>query len=448
MKKTLLILFTVLCVLKINAQSPTLSFTTTTTNSITCVNSSVNVLASVNNYTSNNVSVVWLPINITSTNVTLNSAGNYTVNAYNNSTMPPTLITSSVYTVYSDLIPPSPPIISPLSQNISCINPNSVITVTATAISPTLNINHYWVSCTGGTLLTNSPTSLFTPGGPCTFTHFLVNVVNGCSVQTTFNVSSNSNYPSYSLTLPHNFIGCNSYSLPVLNIVNAQSFPPGSPLTYTVLPPSYTSTLYTTSATTTYSLNQPGTWTVVTKDNANLCQHKTEMTIIQNVFYPSFTANASSNLICLGQPVVLSTTGGYNTSFTWTPGQLNGMSVLVTPTINTTYTVSGAYNQYFINGCVTTKTVSVMVSPCTGIEKQQINSQLSIYPNPNNGEFTLVTETEISLEIIDQLGRFVKTIEVKKGQNEINLTGITQGIYLLSGSSNGKIYKGKMTILH
>ena len=447
MKKTLLILFTVLGVLKINAQSPTLSFTTTTTNSITCVNSSVNVLASVLNYTSNNLSIVWLPINVTSTNVTLNSAGNYTVNAYNNATTPPTLITSDVYTVYSDVTPPSPPIISPLVQNITCTL-NAVTTVTATATTPTSNIQHYWVSCTGGTLLAQSPTSLFTPGGPCTFTHFLVNVVSGCSVQTTFSVVSTPGYPSYSLTLPHNFIGCNSYSLPVLNIVNAQSNPPGSPLTYTVLPPSYTSTLYSTGATTTYSLNQPGTWTVVTKDNANLCQHKTEMTIIQNVFYPSFTANASSNLICLGQPVVLSTAGGYNTSFTWTPGQLNGMSVIVTPTINTTYTVSGAYNQYFINGCVTTKTVSVMVSPCTVIEEQQINSQLSIYPNPNNGEFTLVTETEMSLEIIDQLGRLVKTIEVKTGQNEINLNGLTQGIYLLSGSFNGKIYKGKMTIFH
>jgi hypothetical protein len=124
------------------------------------------------------------------------------------------------------------------------------------------------------------------------------------------------------------------------------------------------------------------------------------------------------------------------------------MSVAVTPSVNTTYTVSGTLNQFYPNGCVTTKTVSVMVSPCTGLEEQQINSQLSIYPNPNNGEFTLVTETEMLLEITDQLGRLVKTIEVKKGQNEINLTGITQGIYLLSGSSNGKIYKGKMTILH
>ena len=133
---------------------------------------------------------------------------------------------------------------------------------------------------------------------------------------------------------------------------------------------------------------------------------------------------------------MLSTAGGWNTSFTWTPGQLNGMSVAVTPSVNTTYTVSGTLNQFYPNGCVTTKTVSVMVSPCTVIEEQQINSQLSIYPNPNNGEFTLVTETEMSLEIIDQLGRLV------------NLNGLTQGIYLLSGSSNGKIYKGKMTILH
>jgi hypothetical protein len=448
MKKTSLILFTVLCVLKINAQSPTLSFTTSNSSySLTCAEPTINVLASVNNFTSNNVSVVWLPINITSTNVTLNSAANYTVNAYNNSTMPPTLIASNLFPIYSATTPPAPPVISPLSQSISC-NPNSVTTVTATAITPTSNLNHYWVSCTGGTLSTFAPTSLFTPGGPCTYTHFLVNAVSGCSVQTTFSVFSTPGYPSYSLTLPSFLIGCNSYSTPILNIINAQSNPPGSPVTFTLLPPSFTNTVFTTGPTTTYSLNQPGTWTVVAKDLVNSCQHKTEISIFNNVFYPSFSAGASSNLICLGQSVVLSTAGGWNTSFTWTPGQLNGMSVAVTPSVNTTYTVSGTLNQFYPNGCVTTKTVSVMVSPCTGLEEQQINSQLSIYPNPNNGEFTLVTETEMLLEITDQLGRLVKTIEVKKGQNEINLTGITQGIYLLSGSSNGKIYKGKMTILH
>jgi hypothetical protein len=448
MKKSLLIIFTILSVLQINAQAPIISFTTTNSNSITCAVSAVNVLASVNNYTSNNVSIVWLPTNVTSTNVTLNSAGNYTVIAYNNATTPPTIITTNIFTVYSATTLPSPPIISPLSQSITC-NPNSVTTVTATAITPTSNINHYWVSCTGGTLSTFAPTSLFTPGGPCTYTHFLVNVVSGCSVQTTFSVFSTPGYPSYSLTLPSFLIGCNSYSTPILNIINAQSNPPGSPVTFTLLPPSFTSTVFTTGPTTTYSLNQPGTWTVVAKDLVNSCQHKTEISIFNNVFYPSFSAGASSNLICLGQPVVLSTAGGWNTSFTWTPGQLNGSSVIASPTINTTYTVAGAFNQnYNINGCVTTKTVSVMVSPCTGIEEQQINSQLISYPNPNNGEFTIVSENDMLFEITNQLGQLVKTVEVKTGQNKIILNGLSQGIYLLIGNSEGKIYKGKMTILH
>jgi hypothetical protein len=51
-------------------------------------------------------------------------------------------------------------------------------------------------------------------------------------------------------------------------------------------------------------------------------------------------------------------------------------------------------------------------------------------------------------EITNQLGQLVKTVEVKTGQNKIILNGLSQGIYLLIGNSEGKIYKGKMTILH
>lgn len=70
---------------------------------------------------------------------------------------------------------------------------------------------------------------------------------------------------------------------------------------------------------------------------------------------PVLTVTPVTSTICAGGSTTLTASGA--TTYTWMPGSLLGATIAVTPTITTTYTVTGA------NGsCTNTKTVSVVVS--------------------------------------------------------------------------------------
>ncbi len=60
--------------------------------------------------------------------------------------------------------------------------------------------------------------------------------------------------------------------------------------------------------------------------------------------------------------------------------------------------------------------------------------------------FTIYTETETQINIIDQLGRKVTELSAKPGNNSYSLQHLAKGVYLLSGKANGKAYKGKVVV--
>ncbi|MBL7901096.1 MAG: gliding motility-associated C-terminal domain-containing protein [Bacteroidia bacterium] len=70
---------------------------------------------------------------------------------------------------------------------------------------------------------------------------------------------------------------------------------------------------------------------------------------------PSLTITPSSASICAGSSVGLTASGG--TSYTWNPGALTGANISVSPSSNTTYTLTGANAV----GCISTETVLVTV---------------------------------------------------------------------------------------
>lgn len=101
----------------------------------------------------------------------------------------------------------------------------------------------------------------------------------------------------------------------------------------------------TPTVTTTYTIN-----------GANgICSSTQTLNLIVNPL-PTVTATASSPTICAGQSTSLTASGA--SAYTWNPGPLTGSTVVVSPTITTTYTVIGA-NSF---GCGNTQTVSVTVN--------------------------------------------------------------------------------------
>lgn len=68
---------------------------------------------------------------------------------------------------------------------------------------------------------------------------------------------------------------------------------------------------------------------------------------------------------------------------------------------------------------------------------------IKIYPNPVSGnEITIITNSDILVEVYDVLGKKVKQQNLTVNQKKINITGLKKGIYLLRlKSDNGTITK-------
>jgi len=275
---------------------------------------------------------------------------------------------TQTFVITQDLAAPTSTLLGNLNQNITC-DINSIQTLTSTALSPTTNISHLWVSPTGGTITAQSLTSIFLPGGTGTFTHYIVNNVNGCSTYSTFVITSLNGFPTYSVTSPQQFtLGCGTTSVATINIINAQSTPAGAPLSYTLLGPP-TSSIYTPGSSSTYTVNVPGTWTVITKDNSNSCETRVEISVIQNTIAPQLTSNVipTRTLTCNERKTILqgissSPNVSYSWAFPWAPGQVPNDTITAFTGTNTTNTIVATYTLSITDNsskCKSTQTVTI-----------------------------------------------------------------------------------------
>ena len=66
-----------------------------------------------------------------------------------------------------------------------------------------------------------------------------------------------------------------------------------------------------------------------------------------------------------------------------------------------------------------------------GTEDFSLNAT-TIFPNPSNGSFNVQTKTNLNtINIYSQVGQFVKTILVDDKSKNVNVSGLSTGIYLL-----------------
>ncbi|MFT5824264.1 MAG: hypothetical protein ACI8ZM_005530 [Crocinitomix sp.] len=83
-----------------------------------------------------------------------------------------------------------------------------------------------------------------------------------------------------------------------------------------------------------------------------------------------------------------------------------------------------------------------LCNPSTdGIEEENIN-EFSIYPNPNNGMFTIKAENlsnTAQVEIINELGQVVYLGALLSATNQIDLQNIANGIYIAKITNKGEI---------
>ncbi len=155
---------------------------------------------------------------------------------------------------------------------------------------------------------------------------------------------------------------------------------------------------------------------------------------------PIVMATSSASTICIGESSTLSGSGALN--YVWSNAATTS-SISVSPSTNTSYTVTGTD----ANGCQNSATVTQNVSECTSINEYQNTNKVVVQPNPNNGEFTLTSYTDGDLKILNQLGQVVKTIKsLKKVSQHVSMNELPNGVYVIVSENSERVVRQKIIV--
>ncbi|MDP3556580.1 MAG: glycine-rich protein [Bacteroidota bacterium] len=165
--------------------------------------------------------------------------------------------------------------------------------------------------------------------------------------------------------------------------------------------------------------------------NSGTCSFSVNITV-----GPTVTATSNASLICVGQTATL-TASGANT-YTWNTAATSTV-IAVSPTVTTSYTVTGS------NGgtCTVAYVITQSVSACTGINGVVINNPaIEVFPNPNNGEFNVnlnsVSENTF-IEVYNSIGQLITKEKTTRLNNSLNLKNEANGIYIIKIIENGEL---------
>ncbi|MEO6304073.1 MAG: HYR domain-containing protein, partial [Bacteroidia bacterium] len=265
----------------------------------------------------------------------------------------------------------------------------------------------------------------------------------GATVQT-FSVTdgANSNSCSFSVTVvdtqsptitcPGNVNQCSSSSVTGIAPVSVIDNCSGTNVTYSLT--GATTATGVTNASGTFSL---GTTNVIymasdASGNTSTCSFSVNITV-----GPTVNASSSASLICSGQTVSL-TANGANT-YTWNTTS-NNTVIAVSPTVTTSYTVTGS------NGgtCTVAYVITQSVSACTGINGNATNvsSSIVVFPNPTNGDINvnLISVSENTfIEVYNSIGQLIIKQKTTRLNNSLNLKNEANGIYTIKITENGNL---------
>lgn len=357
--------------------------------SITCLQQTLDIIASNPNHTYTWTIPSQLPSNDFSITVTSSNIGNIGVIATN--TTSGCTYSTSIALGVNTIIPQS--IVTPTAQTINCTNAVQLVTLTAT--SPTINFEHEIIPPIGGNYYSYNPTDLYLPS-PGSYTYNLRNKSSGCVTQKTFTVFSTGDFATFSLTSNQNFtIGCSSKSLTTVNAVSVITAPTqGAPVEYAWLAPSSTGTNWAQgSGANTKSVTVAGTWTVLVRDINNGCVTPVLMSILETKTGPKIdTVFVPRTILTCDNPTVILT--GYSEksglSYSWNyTNSVNGLpltqptpTILVTASLAaTSQTIAGNTKWEFRlqdnnSACISTRTFQILqnVSKPTALIASQTKS--------------------------------------------------------------------------
>lgn len=151
---------------------------------------------------------------------------------------------------------------------------------------------------------------------------------------------------------------------------------------------------------------------------------------------PTLTAAMSPSPVCAKNTATVSASGA--ATYTWTNPSTTlssqSFTFISSKSEILVYTLTGRNAV----GCESTLSFPISISSCAGLD-EYLNQEedVLIYPNPNNGSFTLASKMEQTLVLINQLGQIVYEIQLKPNEeHKINLPKVANGVYYLKSERN------------
>jgi len=142
---------------------------------------------------------------------------------------------------------------------------------------------------------------------------------------------------------------------------------------------------------------------------------------------PNIFISTSNTLLCAGQTATLYTAGV--ATHTWNTGANTG-TLAVSPSVTTTYTISGTDN----NGCVNSTIITQSVTICpVGLDRHSSNSGgIVVYPNPASSLLIISGADPLCrITVYNSTGQIMIDDSNETLKNEISLTNLASGIYFV-----------------
>ena len=201
------------------------------------------------------------------------------------------------------------------------------------------------------------------------------------------------------------------------------------------------------STTQTITVSASGTYIVVVTNINGCTGSDTALVTINSI--PAVTASASSVVVCVDDATVSLT--GTPTGGVWSGPGVTGSTL--SPTSAGVGLHTAIYSYTDANGCEGITSVNVQVNACVGLAENILANGVSVYPNPNNGSFTLgvnANVAELTIKITDMQGRVVYA-SVDKNVNagfvkQISLDTQSSGMYLMHIIANGEQQTKKISV--
>ncbi|MBX3163288.1 MAG: T9SS type A sorting domain-containing protein [Bacteroidetes bacterium] len=329
-----------------------------------------------------------------------------------------------------------------------CASPKSPVTLTVSP-QPTIELSSVPVINTNASpvVVCSNETYTVTASGAFSYTwtnsintmvndHYVVNPANGFP---NYYVEAESldgctNSTSFSLFIkPAPVVTAASFTNSICQGDNITLFALGDALTYT----------WSANANSSHAPvvvltpNQSGLYTVA-GTATNGCSSSSDLQVTVHIPDAISVSSSKPNGICAGETVNLTATGALTYTWTSSNAMFNGAAVVASPNITTNYFVESAD----ANGCHNSAILQQKVDACVGVNELKNGSlNLNVYPNPNNGTFTveLNNGTEKTLELLDLTGRVVFANTTKQDVINIDIQELAHGIYYLKVKSNNTV---------